>query len=365
MVKTTPKTKVSRKAAISTTTKAAESFSVSDDLTKVPAPKVAVSKLKKKCEVRSCTEVLDETARLLKNLENTANLEERKRRVLALKAKQEIKINDLQKKLTAIKKHPNQKKEEAAIVGIIQLDDGEGNYEPHAGDVVSEKTFSFRTMKVVCKGLTLEVAKQALARVKAGQPATIKPHIKKALQHCVEQLENANVVGITADSGFLQYYQEFVTGMTSLPVFLSSLMQCSALACAYQSDEVILVVTADSRIIDKPTLDLLLDRCHLTEEALSRFEILGCEDVPEVRAFINGEDSSLVAVQHALIDHIKAAMRKYDKNTTAILLENTELPTFGDAIRDELGVTVCDAVTLINWFHSSVSENPLTKGKSE
>ena len=321
--------------------------------------KIVVSKLKKR-EVQP-TSSIEQTKVLVDTLQDSTNYVERIAHAEVLAAKQQKIINTLQTEVDEIKKSSKKRKQEAELIGIIRLDDGLDHSDMAVpGDIVQDSTFSFKTEQVVCKGLTLEVAKDAISKSKKtahGTRIAVPPAIKKNLEKCVRRLEKDGVLGITGDSGFLQYYQDCVGNMTDLPVFLSSLMQCGALATAYQSDEKILVLTADSAILDQQTMLKLLDAIHLEASVAPRFHILGCQDIPGLDDLMKGKDVYLPQISQSLVHLVQKEITKHP-DIKAMLLECTELPTFGDALREEFNMPVFDAVTLINHFHSSKMDNP-------
>ena len=49
---------------------------------------------------------------------------------------------------------------------------------------------------------------------------------------------------------------------------------------------------------------------------------------------------------------------KRQSKIRAVLLECTELPPYADAIREATNLPVLDSITLVDFFHAGISENP-------
>ena len=261
----------------------------------------------------------------------------------------ETQITKLREELKLLKyakaKHLERFKQRTQRMGIIRID---YDYPPIPGDVDDPDTFEFRTRQVVCPKLTFEMA----------QEGTYNDVVKANLRNCVLLLEGSGCVGITGDCGFMQAYQELVGDMTNLPVFLSSLMQCSALASAYQESEKILVLTANSEALTPETLSRLLSSCHLKKEVHDRFVIMGCQEgVDGFDAVAKGEKVNASVVRPSLLKKVETFLAK-DPQIQAILLECTELPAYADALREKFKLPVFDAVTLIDYFHAARVDNP-------
>ena len=110
----------------------------------------------------------------------------------------------------------------------------------------------------MAKGLTFEAA-QAGAPLTAAQKAEFDAAISR-----LEAVEK--VVGITGDCGFLMNYQREARRQATLPCFISAVMQCHILSCAYALDEEFLVLTANGESL-RPSFDKMLDLAHVTDPA--------------------------------------------------------------------------------------------------
>ena len=110
----------------------------------------------------------------------------------------------------------------------------------------------------MAKGLTFEAA-QAGAPLTAAQKAEFDAAISR-----LEAVEK--VVGITGDCGFLMNYQREARRQATLPCFISAVMQCHILSCAYALEEEFLVLTANGESL-RPSFDKMLDLAHVTDPA--------------------------------------------------------------------------------------------------
>ena len=89
----------------------------------------------------------------------------------------------------------------------------------------------------------------------------------------------------------------------------------------------------------------------------ARFLVAGCQDVPGFEAVAKGEAVDVPRVLPHVVELVQAEIAKQPK-IRAVLLECTELPPYADAIRAATHLPVLDAITLVDFFHAAVSENP-------
>jgi len=139
---------------------------------------------------------------------------------------------------------------------------------------------------------------------------------------------------------------------------MPSLLQAPLLASMYAPHEYVLVVTANGAAL-QPRLAALLSDCAVTEPGTQkRFLVAGCEDVPGFGAEVAA--GKKVDVQKVTPHMVKLCTDAIAQMPTirAILLECTELPPYADAIRHETGLVVLDSITLVDFFHGAISENP-------
>ena len=309
--------------------------------------KPAAKKNSKKKGVSKTNETLSKAQDVLGRVER---IEDHVGRLKDLSRKHEAnvaKMTELQKRVDDYERCDEQRlidqKRASKTVGIIRI---HYDYKSIPGDVDSDDSFGFLTRRVMCAGLTFERA----------QEGYWDEEIAENMLHCVRQLERLGVSGITGDCGFMQWYQAKVGMMTNLPVYLSSLMQCSLLASVYQEDEKVLILTANSVTLTPEALRKLLKICHLEDHSHDRFLIMGCQDVEGFDAVAKGDTVNCEVVQPALVKKVKEVLEK-DRSICCLLLECTELPAYADELKKECKRPVFDAVTLINHMHSSGSKS--------
>ena len=179
----------------------------------------------------------------------------------------------------------------------------------------------------MAKGLTFKAAQ-------AGAPLTAAQ--KAEFDAAITRLEATDgVVGITGDCGFLMNYQHEARRQATLPCFVSAVMQCHILSCAYAVDEEFLVLTANGATL-RPSFDKMLSLAHVTDPARqARFHVLGCETVDGFDAVAKGEKVDVARVTPGIVALAKAAVAA-NPRIRAVLLECTELPPYADSLRCEL-----------------------------
>merc|ERR550514_2167468 len=129
------------------------------------------------------------------------------------------------------------------------------------------------------------------------------------------------------------------------------------LTSMFALDELVLVLTANGPALE-PKLGKLLSLCHVTEPAQqARFLVAGCESLPGFEAVALGQKVDVRKVQPHIVSLVKARVKAQPK-IRAVLLECTELPPYSDAIREATGLPVLDSITLADYFHAALSENP-------
>lgn len=231
-------------------------------------------------------------------------------------------------------------------IGILRID---YTYPPALGDAAHPNSYYYRTPHATIKGLSFEDAQK-------GAPLT--PAQRTAMEAGLRALEGKKVMGIAGDCGFLQNYQADAREMSRVPTFISPLLQAPMLARMYAPHEHILVVTANGAAL-KPQMPKLLGQCTVRDPATQkRFLVVGCEDVPGF-----GEEIAAgkkIDVERVTPEMLKLVNRELAAMPTirCILLECTELPPYADALRQATGLPVLDVITLVDFFHGAISENP-------
>jgi len=218
------------------------------------------------------------------------------------------------------------------------------------GDAAHPNSYYYKTPHAVIKGLSFEDAQ-------AGKPLTDAQ--RAAMQAAIAELEGLGVTGIAGDCGFLVNYQREATRMsTKVPCFISAMLQAPLLPSLFgAADDVFLVLTANGPAL-LPAMPKILSECHVAAADQPRFVVRGCEDVP-------GFGDAVAQAKKVDVDKVRPHVvklvedfRAANPGLRAVLLECTELPPYADAIRHATNLLVLDAITLVDFFHSAVSENP-------
>ncbi|QKY70133.1 aspartate/glutamate racemase family protein [Lentibacillus sp. CBA3610] len=153
---------------------------------------------------------------------------------------------------------------------------------------------------------------------------------------------------ITADCGFLVYYQKELRDALNVPVFLSSLLQLPFMLLMLSSNEKVGIITADSRQIDAGMLQAM---GHVDTE---RVIIRGLENTQYFYDACTAESGTLD--KDKIEEEVVAAalnMVQQDPNIKAILLECSFLPPYAAAIQDVVELPVFDYKTMIDYVHST------------
>lgn len=135
---------------------------------------------------------------------------------------------------------------------------------------------------------------------------------------------------------------------------MSSLAQLPAVVCAYNSHELIGVLTANSETL-KPMRNLIKDECGVDPEE-RRFIMIGCQDVPGFEAVAEGKKVNVQKVTPGIVQKACDMLKQYPK-IRCWLFECTELPPYSDAIRAATRLPVYDAITGCNFFISGCQDN--------
>jgi len=242
-------------------------------------------------------------------------------------------ITKLKKKL--------QKKQNPTL-GIVRLD---YNYPPAAGDIDCPASYGYDVIYRSVPGLTFEMA----------QAGKMTMEVLKEFKLAVKWLEGHGASGITGDCGFMMAFQPIARDVATVPVFMSSMVQCPMISLAYDKFDKVMIVTANDKTL-KPQKDALLSHCGFNVDD-DRFIIIGAQDVPGFDAVANGDAVDVEFVTPGMVTLIKDCLKK-NPTIRAIVLECTELPPYADAIRQATALPVWDAITCADFFISAYLDNP-------
>jgi len=230
-------------------------------------------------------------------------------------------------------------------IGILRID---YTYPAALGDAAHPNSYYYRTPHATWNGLSFEAAQ-------AAKPLTKEQ--RHAMVAALTALEKEGVMGIAGDCGFLMNYQEEARAVAKVPTFISALLQCSILTSLFSMDECILVLTANGRAL-LPHMPKLLSACGVTKpEQQRRFIVAGCESLPGFDAVAKGEKVDVELVMPHVVSLVQSVVAK-NPLIRAVLLECTELPPYADAIRHAVKLPVLDAITLVDFFHAAIDDNP-------
>lgn len=227
-------------------------------------------------------------------------------------------------------------------LGVVRLD---YNYPPAEGDIDCPASYGYDVIYKVCPGLTFEMA----------QGGKFTPEVEREFASCIKFLEQKGASAITGDCGFMMAFQLIARQIASKPVFMSSMTQCVIVSTAFDDDDLILILTANSESL-KPAKDTLLQHAGF-DCTSSKFLIVGCQDVPGFDAVAKGESVPLNVVQPGIVKKVMNLIAQKD-NISAIVLECTELPPYADALRAATGLPVWDAITAADFYISAFQDNP-------
>ena len=230
-------------------------------------------------------------------------------------------------------------------IGVLCID---YNYSPIPGDVDCNDTFEYDMIYEKIRGLTFERAQQGY------WDECIELNVKIALR----RLETSGCIGITGDCGFMMAYQIRIRRLTTLPVFMSSLLQAPIVEAMFQKEERIMIVTANEHSLTT-NLNHLLTKCGIGVQDTNRFVVVGCESLPSFQTITTGNATiNYKSLSKELNEHIFHKLTMFP-NVKCILLECTELPAYSDLIRKRTHLPVFDAVTMVNYYFNSMSDNRL------
>lgn len=227
-------------------------------------------------------------------------------------------------------------------LGVVRLD---YNYPPTGGDIDCPASFGYDVIYRVVPGLTFEVC----------QSGHFDEKVERNFAEAIKYLEMKGANAITGDCGFMMSFQVLARKIATRPVFMSAMCQCPIVACAYDPNDQILILTANGESL-KPQKEVLLSSCGF-DVAESRFVIKGCQHVPGFDAVAKGEAVPTEIVQPGVVK-LTLDVMKQNPRIRVIILECTELPPYADALRAATGLSVFDAITAADFYVGAHKDNP-------
>lgn len=233
-------------------------------------------------------------------------------------------------------------KSSGALLGVLRLD---YNYPPAAGDIDCPGSYDYQVIYRCVPGFTFEMA----------QGGKLSPEVESRFIDALKWLEKKGVCGITGDCGFMMAFQPLAKQHVSVPVFMSSMIQCPLISMAFDKYDKVLILTANSETL-KPQKEVLLSHCGFDVDD-DRFVIRGCQDVHGFDAVSKGEKVDVKLVTPGIIKMVKELLQA-NPSIRAINLECSELPPYADALRKEIGLPVFDYITCTDYFVNARQDNP-------
>ena len=160
------------------------------------------------------------------------------------------------------------KKLAAPRLGVIRLD---YDYPPADGAIDCPDSFDYDVYYKVVPGLTFEMCKEGK------MTQEVKHRFKESIKWLVKEKK---VNAITGDCGFMMNFQSIARQATKIPVCMSSLCQLPTVTCSYAENEQIIILTANGEDLEHIKY-LIRVECGVDTEETRRYNIVGCEDVPD------------------------------------------------------------------------------------
>ena len=219
-------------------------------------------------------------------------------------------------------------------IGILMLDTA---FERFNGDIGNARTWPFPVQYRIVTGAT----PNHVTRPEG-------PGMLDAFKAAADELIGGGVDGITTTCGFLALYQKELAAHCTVPVATSALLQ----------------VPMVERILPRGRRPAILT---FSAESLTarHLEAVGVDPATPVhgmpsdstfqRAIREGDTSvPFAALQREVLDAASRMVRS-DSSIGALVLECTNLTPYSRDIVSLTGLPVFDMVTLVHWFHRSLS----------
>jgi aspartate/glutamate racemase len=222
-------------------------------------------------------------------------------------------------------------------VGILVLDE---HIARAPGSVNNALTFPFPVRYKKVKNASVE------RLLKRRDPELLQPFLEAA-----GELEDDGVGSIAGGCGFMALFQEQVADAVDIPVFLSSLLQLPLMLRSLNRRRKVGIITADSSSLGDE---------HYRQAGVadtSRIVVEGLQDQEECRRSML-EESGDMDTEKMRREVLAVARRMIEKHPDvgSILLECSELPAYGKAVRDATGLPVFDFATLLFYARSVVEQ---------
>jgi len=220
-------------------------------------------------------------------------------------------------------------------IGILQVDESLVPCIP--GSVGNASTYSFPVRFQRIKGSSVE-------RIFAKDITLLDSVIEAG-----EKLVKEGVRAVTSDCGYMALFQKEVANHLEVPVFLSSLLQVPLISRMLGDGEKVGIICANSQVLDAS----LLEKVGVDNSVL--IHIKGLESKENFAEAILEEIGMLDSdkIEKEVVSSAKEMIQE-EPRVRAILLECSELPPYGAAVQEAVGLPVFDFITMINYVYSSV-----------
>ena len=224
-------------------------------------------------------------------------------------------------------------------VGILQL---WAHLPFFPGNVSNPYTYDFPVKFIEVKGSGID-------NILAGDMSLVDEIVKAA-----KQLETDGCRVICANCGFFGHYQRLVADQLDVPCYLSSMVQVPWALTAMKSNQKLGILTANKHTLTPS----LFEACGITEEMRARCIVYGAQDQEEFPNILTGEGGLDYDKVGDEVLGLARQLVEENEDVGAILLECTDMPPFAHRIQAELNLPVYDAITLIKYAASVVTQKP-------
>ncbi len=219
-------------------------------------------------------------------------------------------------------------------IGILML---ETQFPRIPGDIGNATTWDFPVLYKVVKKATPDVV------VRKGATGQLEPFIRGA-----RELEKEGVRAITTNCGFLALFQQEMASAVNIPVFTSSLMQVPLAYRMIKPSQKVGIVTIHARSLTQKHLSCVgadkIPHVIYGTEGEEEFSRVILDD--EMELDVNKSREELVRVTKRMVsDHPEVG---------AIVLECTNMPPYGPAMREEIDLPIFDIYTLVTMVYHAV-----------
>lgn len=220
-------------------------------------------------------------------------------------------------------------------IGIITI---ELDYPKLPGNVANATTYAY---PVVYRKVVFEIE-----QLFAGDPA-----LEGLVVDAAHELQAEGVRAIVGACGFFAHFQQSVAEAVDVPVYLSSLLQAPIIEMGLKHDQKIAVFAADGASIT----DELLAHVGAKPDRLIVQNVGDLDSFAPIRWGKTTLDNGKLAAD---LQEIALGLVREHPEIGAFLLECSDLPPYAADIQAATGLPVYDFITLINWVHHSVVQQP-------